>query len=43
MVSELQYVAIAGYLLWCLASSLSGGLKPTEDEQSLVQHPTLTG
>ena len=43
MVSELQFVAVAGYLLWCLVSSLSSVLKPSEDEKSLVQHPTLSG
>jgi hypothetical protein len=43
MVSELQYVAIAGYLLWCLISSLSSVLKPSADEESLVQHPARRG
>jgi hypothetical protein len=43
MVSELQYVAIAGYLFWCLVSSLSSALKPSEDEKSLVQHPARRG
>ena len=28
MVSELQYVAIAGYLFWCLVSSLCSVLEP---------------
>jgi hypothetical protein len=38
MVTELQYFAIVGYLLWCLLSSLSSMLRPNEDDAPLVQH-----
>jgi hypothetical protein len=36
MVAELQFVAVAVFLMWGLASSLCGLLKP-DDEQELVQ------
>jgi hypothetical protein len=32
MVTELQFAAVAAYLLWCLFSSLSGVLAPDEEE-----------
>ena len=28
MVTNLQFAAVAAYLLWCLVSSLSGVLRP---------------
>jgi hypothetical protein len=43
MVTELQYVALAGYLGWCLVSSLSSMLRPDEDETPLVRHPNMSG
>ena len=30
MVTELQFVAIAAFLIWCLVSSLCGVLDPAE-------------
>jgi hypothetical protein len=36
MVTELQFVAIAAFLIWCLVSSLSGLLAPDPDEARLV-------
>jgi len=36
MVTELQFVAIAAFLIWCLASSLCGLLNPDPDEATLV-------
>jgi hypothetical protein len=36
MVTELQFVAIAAFLIWCLVSSLSGVLAPDPDEARLV-------
>lgn len=36
MVTELQFVAIAAFLIWCLISSLSGVLDPDPDEPRLV-------
>jgi hypothetical protein len=38
MVTELQYVAIAAYLGWCLISALASTLRPNEDEAPLVRH-----
>ena len=38
MVTELQYVAIAAYLGWCLISALASALMPSEDEAPLVRH-----
>ena len=38
MVTELQFVAVAVFLMWGLASSLCGLLKPDVDETELVQH-----
>jgi hypothetical protein len=43
MVTELQYVAIVGYLTWGLISSLSTVLRPNEDEAGLVRHPSVSG
>jgi hypothetical protein len=36
MVTELQFVAIAAFLIWCLVSSLTGLLAPDPDEARLV-------
>ena len=36
MVTELQFVAIAAFLIWCLVSSLSGLLAPDPNEARLV-------
>jgi hypothetical protein len=36
MVTELQFVAIAAFLIWCLVSSVSGLLAPDPDEARLV-------
>lgn len=36
MVTELQFVAIAAFLLWCLVSSLSGLLALDPDQARLV-------
>ena len=36
MVTELQFVAIAAYLFWCLVSSLCGVLEPTEPAARLI-------
>ena len=36
MVTELQFVAIAAFLIWCLVSSLSGLLASDPDEARLV-------
>ena len=36
MVNELQFVAIAAFLIWCLVSSLSGLLAADPDEARLV-------
>ena len=43
MVTELQYVAIVGYLIWCLASSLSSTLRPNDDEAPLIRHRNIGG
>ncbi len=32
MVTELQFAAVAAYLLWCLFSSLSGVLGPDQED-----------
>ena len=32
MVTELQFVAIVAFFIWCLVSSLCGILNPDEDE-----------
>ncbi len=32
MVTELQFAAVAAYLLWCLFSSLSGVLGPDPED-----------
>ena len=42
MVTELQFVAIAAFLFWCLVSSLCGVLEPTEPAARLIwrQHGT---
>jgi hypothetical protein len=37
MVTELQFVAVAVFLIWGLASSLSGLLKTDADDTELVQ------
>jgi hypothetical protein len=37
MVTELQFVAVAAFLIWGLASSLCGLLKPEVDDAELVQ------
>jgi hypothetical protein len=34
MVTELQFAAVAAYLLWCLVSSLSGVLGPDQDAET---------
>jgi hypothetical protein len=39
MVTELQFVAVAAFLIWGLASSLCGLLKPDADDAELVQRP----
>ena len=36
MVTELQFVAIAAFLIWCLVSSLSGVLDPAEASARLI-------
>src|SRR3954447_20495925 len=38
MVTELQFVAVAAFLIWGLASSLCGLLKPEVDDTELVQN-----
>ena len=37
MVPELQFVAVAVFLMWGLAASLCGLLKPDADDTPLVQ------
>jgi hypothetical protein len=37
MVTELQFVAIAAFLIWGLVSSLCGLLKPDADDPQLVR------
>jgi hypothetical protein len=37
MVTELQFVAVAAFLIWGLASSLCGLLKPDADDAEPVQ------
>ncbi len=32
MVTNLQFAAVAAYLLWCLASSLSGVFRPDSSD-----------
>jgi hypothetical protein len=34
MVTELQFVAVAAFLIWGLAASLCGLLKPDVDDES---------
>jgi len=41
MVTELQFVAIAAFLIWCLISSLSGVLDPDPDEARLVWRESM--
>ena len=36
MATELQFVAIAAFLIWCLVSSLCGVLRPEPDAARLV-------
>jgi hypothetical protein len=36
MVTELQFVAIAAFLIWCLVSSVCGLLTPDSDDARLV-------
>jgi len=36
MVTELQFVAIAAFLIWCLVSSVCGLLTPDPDDARLV-------
>ena len=36
MVTELQFVAVAAFLMWGLAASLCGLLKPDVDDAQLV-------
>jgi hypothetical protein len=36
MVTELQFVAVAVFLMWGLAASLCGLLKPDADDTKLV-------
>lgn len=36
MVSEIQFLATAAFLIWCLASSISGALGAADDEACLV-------
>ena len=36
MVTEIQFAAIAAFLIWCLVSSLCGVLKPEPDAARLV-------
>ena len=38
MVTELQFIAVAVFLMWGLAASLGGLLKPQADDPELVQH-----
>jgi hypothetical protein len=42
MVTALQYVAITGFLLWCLVSSLVGLLRPDEDASVDLIHAEST-
>ena len=37
MVTELQFVAVAAFLMWGLAASVCGLLKPDVDDAHLVQ------
>ncbi|WP_156752374.1 hypothetical protein [Mycobacterium sp. ACS1612] len=37
MFTELQFVAVAVFLMWGLAASLCGLVKPDADEPKLVQ------
>ena len=37
MVTELQFVAVAAFLIWGVASSLCGLIKPEVDNAELVQ------
>lgn len=43
MVTELQFVAVAVFLMWGLAASLSGLLKPEVDDTQLVQRERGSG
>ncbi len=39
MVTELQFAAVAAYLLWCLFSSLTGVLRPDDaDQETLTEN-----
>lgn len=42
MVTELQFVAVAVFLIWGLAASLCGLLKPEEDARVNLGHPEST-
>jgi hypothetical protein len=43
MVTELQFVAVAVFLIWGLAASLCGLLKPDADDAKLVQRDRSSG
>jgi hypothetical protein len=43
MVTELQFVAVAVFLMWGLAASLCGLLKPDADDAKLVQGDRSSG
>jgi hypothetical protein len=38
MVTELQFVAVAAFLIWGLAASLCGLLKPDDDASVDLRH-----
>jgi hypothetical protein len=37
MVTELQFAAVAAYLLWCLVSSLAGVLGADQDDETISE------
>ena len=43
MVTELQFVAVAVFLMWGLAASLCGLLKQDADDTKLVQRDRSSG
>jgi len=42
MVTELQFIAVAVFLMWGLAASLCGLLKPEDDAQLVHRHGDST-
>ena len=42
MVTNLQFAAVAAYLIWCLVSSLSGVLGSEEDDSEIDKNNKIT-